>query len=194
MDIDQHLLKQCIKNDRKAQQQLYKQSFSFLMGISVRYVVNDADARALVNLGFLKVLQNLNYYNSSVPFGVWIRKIMINTIIDNFRKNKKEKNHLQIVDFQDYDVYSNPDFQHYNTALQQFDAEDLRVLIKQLPPMSRRVFNLYAIDGYNHREIGEMLDIAEGTSKWHLSFARKKLQEMVKQLINEKPHIAVKHG
>ena len=64
-----------------------------------------------------------------------------------------------------------------------FDAEEIELLIQQLPPMSQKVFNLYAIDGYTHKEVGEMLGISDGTSKWHLSFARKKLKEMIEQRV-----------
>ena len=66
-----------------------------------------------------------------------------------------------------------------------FDAEDLENMIRNLPPMSQKVFNLYIVDGYNHKEIGEMLNISEGTSKWHLSSARKTMKEMLKKVMNK---------
>ena len=72
----------------------------------------------------------------------------------------------------------------YNEADKRFDEEELLIMIRQLPPMSQKVFNLYVIDGYNHKEIGEQLNISEGTSKWHLSSARQKLKAMLRKLIN----------
>lgn len=73
----------------------------------------------------------------------------------------------------------------FNEADQRFDAEDLENMIRNLPPMSQKVFNLYIVDGYNHKEIGEMLNISEGTSKWHLSSARKTMKEMLKKVMNK---------
>lgn len=179
MQIDRNILKSCIKNDRKAQQFLYKSCYNILMSVCIRYKKNEEDARALLNMGFLKILKNIKKYSKKVPFEAWIRKIMINTIIDEFRKNKKEKEMMDYKDFQDFD--DNSSLIDYNEADKKFDANDLEMMIKLLPKVSQKVFNLYVIDGYNHREIGDMLNISSGTSKWHLSFARKKIKEMIKK-------------
>ncbi len=72
----------------------------------------------------------------------------------------------------------------YNEADKKFDAEELQMMIRSLPPVSQKVFNIYVIDGYNHKEIGEQLNISEGTSKWHLSSARKKLKSLMRKLLN----------
>jgi len=181
-NISPAILKDCLNKDRKAQFKLYKSCYSVLMGVCMRYHKNENDALEILNTGFLKILNNLDKYRSEVPFIAWIKRIMINTVIDDFRKNKKQKKLTEYTDFQDYD--DNVQLVDFNTADQQFDANALEDLIHQLPPMTAKVFNLYAIDGYAHKEIAELLGISDGTSKWHVSAARKKLQEMMKEVIN----------
>jgi RNA polymerase sigma-70 factor (ECF subfamily) len=133
------------------------------MSICIRYKSDEAEARAVLNQGFLKILTNLDKYNSNIPFEAWIRRIMINTIIDEFRKYKKHKERVQYTDFIANDTFDNR--VDFNEADQMFDAEAIEYFIKQLPEVAQKVFNLYVIDGYSHREIGEMLDISEGNSK-----------------------------
>jgi len=147
------------------------------MGVSMRYHKQKDDAAAMVNQGFLKIVNNLEKYDSEIPFEYWIKRIMINTLIDDFRKNKKFKELIEHHDFTDRNAFQ--DLVNYNEADEQFEAEELRQMIQLLPNVSQKVFNLFAIDGYSHREIAERMGISEGTSKWHVSFARKKLQEMI---------------
>ena len=177
MAINPQLIKDCSRGDRKAQFQLYRSCFGLLMGVCLRYRKNEEDAAEMLNVGFMKILTKLDKYQESVPFEAWIRRIMINTLIDDFRKNRKVRELIETTDFEHEEIFTHS--VDYNEADRKFDAEELQGMILQLPPMSRKVFNLYAIDGYTHKEIGEMLGISDGTSKWHLSFARKKLQEMV---------------
>lgn len=182
MKIGQQLIADCRNGDRKAQFQLYKSCFNVLMGVCMRYKKDKAEAASVLNQGFLKILTNLEKYNPKVPFEAWIRRIMINTVIDEFRKNRKVRELIEHTDFTDHQAVN---YQvDYNAADQMFDAERLEAFIKRLPPVSQKVFNLFAIDGYSHKEIGDMLGISDGTSKWHLSSARKKLQEMLQQAIN----------
>ena len=133
----------------------------------------------MLNVGFLKVLDNLDKYKSNVPFEAWIRRIMINVLIDDFRKNRKVRELIEYTDFSE-SFTSEPPID-YNEADKQFDAEQLEAFIQALPSVSQKAFNLFAIDGYTHKEIAELLNISEGTSKWHVSFARKKLQEMMQR-------------
>jgi len=177
MQVDPELLARCRKNDRKAHNELYRHCFGFLMAICLRYSSNRDDAEALLNQAFLKIITNLDKFRAEVPFGSWVSRITVNTIIDEFRRDKKRREHLTSVDFQE-SKGGHPI--NFNEAAQHLDAEELEKMIQQLPDMSRKVFNLYAIDGYTHKEIGEMLNISDGTSKWHVSFARKSLQEMIK--------------
>lgn len=182
MQVDLALIQDCISQKRRAQSKLYEKYFSLLMSVCLRYAKSESEAVSLLNNGFLKILNNLEKYKPEVPFEAWIRRVMINSIIDEYRKNKKHKEHIVYKEFQDFE--SNEGLVNYNEADRLLDAEQIQGLIRRLPPVSQKVFNLSVVDGYNHREIGEILGIAEGTSKWHLSFARKSLQEMIRKSIN----------
>ncbi|MEZ4958031.1 MAG: RNA polymerase sigma factor [Saprospiraceae bacterium] len=177
--VNEQLRLDAQRGDRRAQYQLYQRCFNVLMSVCMRYRKSEEEAAAMVNMGFLKIIQNLGKYQEPVPFEAWIRRIMINTLIDDFRKNRKVNELIENRDFSDTD--NQKGLVEFNTADLDFDASDLEAMIHQLPSMSRKVFNLYAIDGYTHKEIGELLDISDGTSKWHLSFARSKLKEMMEK-------------
>ncbi len=177
MTINNQLIQACIRKERKAQYELYKSTYGILMAICLRYERNKEDAEFLLNKAFLKILTNLESYSPKVPFEAWIRRITINTAIDEYRKAQRSKvdyveEPMQLAALSEMD---------YNEADKRFDAEELIALVQKLPPVSQKVFNLYIIDGYNHKEIAEQLGMSEGTSKWHLSSARKKLQEMMRQ-------------
>ncbi|MBL4623955.1 MAG: RNA polymerase sigma factor [Flavobacteriales bacterium] len=182
MNIDKKLIRSCTKNDRKAQFKLYKECYRLLMSVCYRYKKDKSEAEGLMNQGFLKILTNLDKYSENVPFEAWSRKIMINTIIDEYRKNKKNKETIEYADFQEstYDHHS----VDYNEADKQFNAEELKLMLLKLPDMSRKVFNLYAVDGYSHKEIAEMFSISVGTSKWHVSFARAELKKLIEKKLN----------
>ncbi len=185
MDIDKRILKGCIDNERRAQFELYRQCYGILMSVCLRYKRNHQDAESLLNMGFLKIVTNLKKYQQNVPFEAWIKRIMINTIIDDFRKYKKDKENLEITDFSDFPPSATTE---RNSADLMFEAEQLEAMIRALPSVSQKVFNLYAIDGYSHKEIAEMLSISVGTSKWHVSSARKQLREMIEQAKLKKDH------
>lgn len=150
------------------------------MGVCMRYEKNKEDAEELLNQAFLKILKNISKYDWKAPFEAWIRRIMINTIIDNYRKYKKDNENMRYTamdeDYKDVNIT-------YNDAFLQFEATELENMLKLLPDMSRKVFNLYAIEGYSHREIGNMLGLSEGTSKWYVSSARKKLRELLDEKV-----------
>ncbi len=175
--IDQKLLKACIKGDEKALHNLYQVCYGHLHAVCRRYLDNEDEINLLINNGFLKVVKGLKTYQQHIPFIAWIRRIMINAAIDYHRKHRKYRETIVYPDLDgEVDQRQNVDL---NKADQIFDAEQLLVLIKKLPPMTSKVFNLYAIDGYSHKEIAKLLKMTEGTSKWHLSTARKKLQKMM---------------
>ena len=177
--VNQPLLQDAAKGDRRAQFQLYKSCFPVLMGVCLRYRRSEEDAVAMVNEGFLKIVNSLPRYSPETPFEAWIRRIMINTLIDDFRKNRKVQELIENQDFTDTNNHAG--LVDFNTADLQFEAGQLEAMVRSLPPMSQKVFNLFAIDGYGHLEIGELLGISDGTSKWHLSFARQRLREMLAQ-------------
>ncbi|TND00382.1 MAG: RNA polymerase sigma-70 factor, ECF subfamily [Bacteroidetes bacterium] len=186
--IEDQLLRDCSRGDSKAQYKLYRACYSFLMGICIRYAPSREDAEELLNSGFLKVLNQIDKRRPEVPFVLWIRRIMINTIIDEFRKKKLERETIEYVDFgespDEYDAVS------VNEFIARMDVEQLQVLIDRLPQMSRKVFNLFVVDGYGHKEIAEMLGMSEGTSKWHVNFSRNKLKEWLAASIPNLQHAA----
>ena len=172
MQIDKKLLEACSKQERLAQNQLYKEVFSYLMNICMRYK-NDYDtAGASLNAIFFKVLQNLEKFRKEDSFVPWMKRIAVNHLIDEFRKQKRENEKLSFVEH--LGNSSHAASHHEKEA--EMDCQYLLDMIKKLPEVTAKVFNLYAIDGFKHREIAELLAMSENTSKWHLREARKKLK------------------
>lgn len=178
MDIQLKLINDCIDRDRKAEFQLYKVCYSYLMSICIRYTRNQDKASEVLNIGFLRILTNLDKYNPEIPFKSWARRVMINTLINEY---KKEKKHYETVLYVE-DLYETDKYAEINDGISKINADQIYELIAQLPAASQQVFNLYFIDGFKHREIAEMLDITEGTSKWHLNAAREKLKKLLKNI------------
>jgi RNA polymerase sigma-70 factor (ECF subfamily) len=167
----------CKKQDRKGQNLLYKYCFGKMMRICSRYANNKEDAVILFNNGFLKILNGLENYDVDVPFETWSRRVMINSIVDEFRKNRKYKEQMVFKDWQGEDVEEQ--FVDESKADAKYDTEGIMKLLQMLAPATCKIFNLYAIDGYSHKEISSMLNISEGTSKWHLSEARRILRAKI---------------
>ena len=179
MNIQPHLIALCIKRDRKAEYELYKQTYSYLMSICMRYSRDKDTASEMLNAAYLKILTSLTSYKPEIPFKSWIRRIMVNTLIDEYRKNKREKEKVSYVE----EYFDSTDFSDVNEALSRISCQQILEQINRLPEATRKVFNLFAIDGYSHKEIGEMLEISEGTSKWHLNAARQKLKEYIENTV-----------
>lgn len=180
MNIELELITACINHERKAEYELYKITYSYLMGVCFRYTNSREEAEEKLNIGFLKILKNLDKYKPEIPFKTWIRKVMINILIDEFRKDKKHKENIQYVE----EYYETSDYSEQNNAISKMNMEQIHALIMKLPPMSQKVFNLYIIDGFSHKEIADMLSMSEGTSKWHLNFSRGKLKDMITNLVS----------
>lgn len=167
-DID--LINGCINNDRKAQERLYKQYYVSMMSICVRYTHNEEDAIEVLHNGFLKVFKNIERFDScKAGLYTWIRSIMVHSAIDFVRQYAK---HSKTVEMD----YANEPYID-NEAISKLNTEEILRLVRKLPPASQTVFNLYIMEGYTHKEIGQMIGISEGTSKWHLSEARRLLQK-----------------
>ncbi|MFK8044232.1 MAG: RNA polymerase sigma factor [Crocinitomicaceae bacterium] len=178
--IDQTLIDLCRKNDRKAQEKLYEWCYVKLMPMCARYHKNEEDARHVLNIGFVKICKNLDKLKEDAPFEAWAKRIIKNTIIDEFRKTK---NYIKLIETKEFDrelEVKAPKVE--NSVWSKLETDLLMGMLRKLPDVSRKVFNLYVIDGYTHKEIGNLLSISDGTSKWHLSNARKKLQLMVSSL------------
>ena len=178
MTITPDLLHAAQQGDRKAQYQLYRQCFPVLMAVCLRYRRDQSEAAAALNDGFLKILQNLHRYPADAPFEAWIRRIQINTLIDLFRREAKWRDTVLLSEKMEQDGDSGG--VDWNEADRRFDSEQLENLLQRLPPVSRQVFNLFALDGFSHAEISAQLGMSEGTSKWHVSFARSQLRAWIK--------------
>lgn len=175
MEIQQELIDRCLKGDRKAEYELYKILYSFLMSICRRYIRQDEKAREILNIGFCRMLMNINKYQPIAPFQYWARRIMVNVLINEHKKDKVHYgNHNYVESYHEDTKYS-----ELNDAIEKFNLNRIALYIEKLPAASRQVFNLFIIDGYSHKEIAALLGISEGTSKWHLNASREKLKEML---------------
>lgn len=168
----QKYIQGCVRNDRDSQKALYKHFYGFAMGICLRYANDRLDAAGIMNDAFFKAFKNISKYEPNKAFLPWLGRIITNTAIDYYRANLKFADHVDISD-QDHIAQE-------NSVYDKLAYSDLLVLVQKLSPAYRTVFNLYAIDGYTHEEIGETLNISIGTSKSNLFKARQKLQEMLR--------------
>ncbi len=168
----------CIAKNKRAERVLLKQFFGFAKSICQRYAANHEEVEEMMNDGFLKMFTNLERYDDTYPFKAWLRTIMVNTAIDYYRKNRKY--HLE-TDIENMDFVL-PD----EDVISKISAKEILKMVQSLSPSYRIVFTLYVIEGYNHREIADLLGIKEGTSKSNLQDARKKLQLMIK---DNYPHL-----
>lgn len=171
------IIKACLKGNRLAQNRLYQIFADKMYGVCLRYADNEDEAKDILQDGFIKVFTNLKQFNNKGSFEGWIRRIVVNTALEKFR----DKNHMFAVSMEaEYDSNKN----HYDHILSELSAKDLLKLIQELSPQYKTVFNLYAIEGYSHKEICNILDIKEGTSKSNLSRAREILKEKVNKHYN----------
>lgn len=185
MKIDRKLIEACAKEDRKAQHELYKLCFSPLLSICYRFSNNKDDASILLNEAFYKILQNIDKQNPDIPFFAWAKRITVNYCINEYRKNNTRKKYVANAEHDELDqavVYQIEVDEDQNYS--ERDLERVKQEILNLPPTTQEVFQLFILDGYSHQEIGELLDMKEGTSKWHVNNARKKLKAIFKDTLN----------
>ena len=165
------LIRGCRKGDPKAQRELYNRLSRRMLGICVRYVSSRQEAEDVMLTGFMKVFDRIGQYKGEGSFEGWIMKIMVNEALSYIRKNKT--------------MWAEVDIEHATVksdtawAESHLNSGDLLKMIEDLPTGYRTVFNLYAIEGFSHKEIGEMLGINENTSKSQLSRARTLLQSRI---------------
>lgn len=171
----EELIQGCIDNNRRAQEMLYRQFYSFAMTVALRYSRDEADAADIMSHGFVKIFKSIRSYDASKgSLHAWIKRIIANEGLDHIKSRSRFS---QAVELEEAEVPA-----INNSALESMGADDILSLVQKLPPATHAVFVLYAIEGYNHREIAEKLSISDGTSKWHLSEARKSLQKMLQSL------------
>lgn len=168
-----NIIEGCRQHDRKAQQALYKAYYKSMVTVCLRYTRNETDAVDVLNAGFLKVFQNIQQYDpGKANLYTWIRAVVVNTCLDFIKKRNRNEKHHELNTAADVHVPAD--------VVGRMKAAELLNLIRTLPPSTAAVFNLYVIEGYSHKEIATLLTISEGTSKWHLSEARKQLQHKLK--------------
>lgn len=177
MKLAPQFIKACLQRDEQSCKELFFMCYNTLMNISIRYQYNEADAKEAVNHSYLKILDGLNTYKSAESFKSWISKICVNTNIDFYRKHKRINDREELCDeFKESYLLNS---KVTNIAKEELDAEHLHHFITALPRTSKEVFMLYAIDGYAHNEISELLGISPTSSRWHVSEARKRLKLMI---------------
>jgi RNA polymerase sigma factor (sigma-70 family) len=166
----QNIIKGCIDGNRIAQEQLYNRFASKMYGVCLRYSPNAEEAQDALQEGFIKIFEKIYQFKNTGPLEGWIRKIMVNTSLESYRKQK----HLQITN-------QIPDVQEEisDNWEANFSERDLMILIQDLPERYRMVFNLYVFEEMTHKEIAKELGITEGTSKSDLSRARGILQKKI---------------
>jgi RNA polymerase sigma factor (sigma-70 family) len=178
------IIKGCLEGNRRDQELLYRRHAAKLYAVCLQYSGNNEEARDILQEGFIKIFENLDSYKHEGSFEGWMRRITVNTALEKFRS----RNNLYRVD--DIDQVPEPDAEPDNQDYAGLEAADLLEIIRELPPKYRMVFNLYAIEGYTHKEISEMINISEGTSKSNLSRARAILQRRVGSFTGIKKKVA----
>ncbi|MGB0839736.1 MAG: RNA polymerase sigma factor [Chitinophagales bacterium] len=169
MKQETKLIQQCLAGNRQAQFQLYGQFKAKMFGLCYRYAKNRAEAQDMLQDGFVKVFQKLHTYRAVKPLGAWIHRIMVNTALEHIRKRKMVFDDFATVESPAY----NARYQAQDDIMGRMEAKALIQLLRQLPVEHQTILNLYAIEGYSHKEIGEMLHISVSNSKVRLMRARK---------------------
>ena len=179
MSVDQNAInsrqhiKGCIANDRRSQEALYKHYYSAMMALCNRYIKNREDMVEVLHSGFLKIFQNIGSFDETKSaLFTWMHTIMVRTAIDFLRKKNALTPEVELTAAMEPEVQA--------SVLVDTSAEDILRYLKQLPQTTAMVFNLYVIEGHNHKEIGKILNISDGTSKWHLSEAKSQLAKLIK--------------
>ncbi|MEZ4974490.1 MAG: sigma-70 family RNA polymerase sigma factor [Cyclobacteriaceae bacterium] len=171
---DEELIKGCAKGDRASQKALYERYCRKMMVTCQRYARDEAEAEDTLQEGFVKVFKHLPNFRFESKLSTWMTRIMINTALN---KQRQRLNMLPMVDVEEVQIKMDEEL-----SLTQFHLNELLSIVRTLPDGCRIVFNLFAIEGYSHKEIGEMLSISVGTSKSQYNRARSLLQERIGML------------
>jgi len=160
------------------QEELYHRFSPKMYAVCLRYASNVEDAQDLLQEGFIKVYRNLHHFRAEGSFEGWIRRVFVNTSIEHFRKKSTK---LAMVTEREEGTIEDTDI----TALENLAEKDIIKIVQELSPGYRTVFNLYVVEGYSHKEIGDMLGISEGTSKSQLARAKSVLQKKIAQYLSD---------
>jgi RNA polymerase sigma-70 factor (ECF subfamily) len=172
MPTTKELINGCQKGDRKCQYDLYKQFASGMMVVSMRYSKSTQEAEDILQEGFIKVFQNIKNFREDSSLGYWIKRIIINTALNH------QRNKLYLYPMVDVDEMKDG---LRAVSVENLALEDLMDLVQKLPTGCQVIFNLYAVEGYQHKEIAKMLNISEGTSKSQYARARKILMDFLEK-------------
>lgn len=168
------LLEGCKAGDRKTQEMLYKQTASKMLAVCMRYARDRMEAEDVLQMGYIKIFQKIKDYRGDGSFEGWIRRVMVNTAIESYRKNLRS---LSVVEIDE--AYEQPST---GFDFSRLGMQDLMKVIQKLADGYRMVFNMYVIEGYSHKEIAQTLGISEGASKSQLSRARTILKEEITKM------------
>lgn len=176
------IIQGCVNSDSKSQQIIYQKFYGKMLGVCMRYSKDRESAKDILQDGFVKVFINIKQYGGNGSFEGWIRKVIINTALDSIRKNK----HLiQYADSGYVEENAEEIKEEETTEYANISTEQIMEAVQQLPNAYRTVFNMYVVDGFTHKEIGEQLGINEGTSKSNLSKAKVHLKKTLAAKLNE---------
>jgi RNA polymerase sigma factor (sigma-70 family) len=176
MMSDQQIIDGCAKHNRKAQQLLYDKYSRFLLGICLRYATDKAEAEDILQDSFLKIFFNIEDFSGTGSFTGWLRKVAVNTAITHYHKNLKYRYNVDIEEYVSVETGVTSFEEDYYTS------DELFKIINELPQGYRMVFNLYAVEGYKHKEIAEKLGIDTNTSKSQYSRAKAVIREKLEML------------
>jgi RNA polymerase sigma factor (sigma-70 family) len=184
-NITEHdLLKGCLAGNRRMQEELYSRFSPRMYAVCLRYAGRAEEAEDILQEGFIKVFKKMDSFRGEGSFEGWMRRIFVNTAIEHFRR----KRYLMPVTEKEENTIEGK----YTSVLDDLGAKDIMMLVQELSPGYRTVFNMYVVEGYTHREIAEMLGISEGTSKSQLSRAKVILQDMVRTFIDKQRGVSSK--
>lgn len=175
MFTERDLIEGCLEGDAAAQKELYERYAPKLWPVCLRYAKNQMAAEDIMQEGFIRIFKYLEYFKGDGSFEGWLRRTMVNTAINFYKKNLKQNNERDIdtvFDLSNHDV----------DAVSQMTANEIMSVVQSLPDGYRTIFNLFVVEGYPHKEIAKLLGISENTSKSQLSRARVILQEKINKI------------
>jgi RNA polymerase sigma factor (sigma-70 family) len=178
------LISGCIDGNRRMQEELYRRFSPRMYAVCLRYASSSEEAEDILQEGFIKIFKKLGSFRSEGSFEGWIRRVFVNTAIEHFRRRR----YLQPVTEREENTIEGK----YLSVLDDLAEKDILALVKQLSPGYRTVFNMYVVEGYTHKEIGDMLGISEGTSKSQLSRAKVILQDLVRTFLEQQNEVRAK--
>ncbi len=182
--VSEETIEGCRRGERKAHKTVYETYYPVMLAITRRYIRDDEEVMDVLNQSFIKIFKKIDQYHPENSFEGWCKRIVVNTSLDHLRANKRYR------DLFNFEAIV-PSYQTFNDGLNTLSMEELYEIINTISPISKVVFNMFVIDGYSHKEIADHLNISVGTSKWHLSSARKQIQAKLKVAY---PELSVLYG